>query len=131
MRLLLDTHVAIWAIAGAPGLSKTARDLIGDPANEVIVSAASLWEIGIKHRLARGGLGRMPISAAEALGYFQAAGYELLAISPAHAVAAADLPPLHADPFDRTLVAQSLAEPLRLLTHDAQVAAYGETIIRV
>ena len=131
MRLLLDTHVAIWAIGDAPGLSARARELIGDPDNQVFVSAASLWEIGIKHRLARRGLGRMPVSAADALGYFRAAGYELLAISPAHTVAASDLPPLHADPFDRMLVAQSLAEPLRLMTHDAQVAAYGDSIIRV
>ena len=131
MRLLLDTHVALWAITDDASLSRRALELIAEPANQVTISAATLWEIGIKYRLARKGQGRMPISAAEALGYFQASGYDLLAISPAHAVAAADLPALHADPFDRMLVAQSLEEPLRLLTHDALVAAYSDSIIQV
>lgn len=73
----------------------------------------------------------MPISAAEALRYFAQAGYEMLNVTAAHAVAVEGLPPFHSDPFDRLLVAQALAEPLRLLTHDASVARYSDSIVAV
>ena len=73
----------------------------------------------------------MPISGQRAIVHFDAAGFELLDISALHAAAVEQLPPLHADPFDRILVAQALSEPLRLLTHDAAVAAYGDSIILV
>jgi PIN domain nuclease of toxin-antitoxin system len=128
MRLLLDTHVALWAITDDPRLSARARVLIADPANTVVVSAVSVWEIAIKHALGRGD---MPISGQEALRYFLDSGYLLLDITPGHAAAVERLPPLHADPFDRLLVAQALDEPLRLLTRDAQVAAYSDSIIQV
>ncbi|HEY1935503.1 MAG TPA: type II toxin-antitoxin system VapC family toxin [Acetobacteraceae bacterium] len=131
MRLLLDTHVALWAIADAPRLPARARALIADPDNDIVVSAATIWEIAIKHALARGRPDDMPISGQEALGYFRDAGFELLSIAPAHAAAVETLPRLHADPFDRVLVAQALATPLCLLTHDPQVARYSETIIQV
>lgn len=121
MRLLLDTHVALWAIADSPQLSQKIRKLILDPGNEIIVSAASVWEISIKHSLARG---NMPISGEEALQYFRAAGYQLLPISAEHAALVETLPPHHADPFDRILLAQAIHEPLRLLTHDAAMARY-------
>ncbi|MDP2833496.1 MAG: type II toxin-antitoxin system VapC family toxin [Pseudomonadota bacterium] len=128
MRLLLDTHIALWAIADSPRLPAAARRLILAPENEVYVSAASIWEISIKHGLGRGD---MPISGETALGYFRAAGYRLLPVQPEHAVAVETLPPLHADPFDRLLVAQALTEPLRLLTHDETVARYNDTILLV
>lgn len=128
MNLLLDTHIALWAITDAPALPARARALISEPANEVWVSAVSVWEIAIKHGLGRGD---MPISGIEALGYFDEAGYRMLPITPAHAAAVASLPPHHQDPFDRLLVAQARAEPLRLLTHDATVALYGEPVLRV
>ena len=131
MRLLLDTHVALWAVVDDPRLPAKAVELIADPANEVFVSAASLWEIAIKHALARGGPNDMPISAQEALGYFHGAGYTLLDIAPAHVVAVEGLPMLHADPFDRILVAQALTVPLRLLTRDARMARYSDTVIMV
>ena len=131
MNLLLDTHIALWAIVDDQRLSSRARDLIIDPANDVFVSAASVWEIAIKHALARGGGNDMPISGHAALGYFREAGYRLLDISPAHAAAMEALPRLHADPFDRILVAQALGVPLRLLTGDAQVAAYSDMILTV
>jgi PIN domain nuclease of toxin-antitoxin system len=129
MRLLLDTHVALWAITDNPNLPAKARELVADPANLVTVSVASIWEISIKHALARGRPNDMPISGAEATSYFRSAGYILLNISPEHAAAVEHLPHLHADPFDRMLVAQALAEPLRLLTHDLKVAAYSDSII--
>ena len=129
MNLLLDTHVALWAIGEPAHLPVTIRALIADPANEIFVSAASLWEIAIKHALARGGVGAMPLSAEVALTFFSGAGYAILSVSARHAVAVEKLPGLHGDPFDRLLVAQAFEEPLRLITHDAAVAAYGETII--
>ena len=129
MRLLLDTHIALWAIIDSPNLTARIRELIIDPANIITVSTVSVWEIAIKHALARGKPTDMPISGAEALHYFRAAGYVLLNISPEHAAAVEQLPDLHADPFDRLLVAQSMVEPLRLLTHDAKVAAYSDQVI--
>lgn len=129
MRLLLDTHAALWAITADSRLPLAIQALIADPQNSVQVSAASIWEISIKHALARGGPNDMPISGAQAAGYFRASGYGLLAVSAEHAAAIESLPALHADPFDRLLVAQALTEPLRLITHDPKVAAYSETII--
>lgn len=128
MNLLLDTHVALWAITDDPKLSTEARELILAPRAVVWVSTVSLWEIAIKHGLGRGD---MPVSAHEALGYFRLAGYRLLAIEPEHALAVEQLPPYHHDPFDRLLVAQALIEPMRLMTHDANVARYGDTIIHI
>ena len=126
MNLLLDTHVALWAITDSPRLPPAVRERIANPANTVWVSVASLWEITIKHSLGRGD---MPVTGAQAKGYFEQSGYRLLNIEAAHVLAVADLPALHNDPFDRLLVAQALAEPLRLITHDAQVARYSDTVI--
>lgn len=128
MNLLLDTHVALWGIADSPRLSARAREWIESPRAVIWVSAATVWEIEIKHSLGRGD---MPVSGQEALDYFRQSGYRLLAIAPEHAAAVAELPRHHQDPFDRLLVAQALTEPLRLLTHDPQVARYGDTIIEV
>ena len=128
MNLLLDTHVALWAITDSPRLSAKARELIQAPRNTVWVSAASVWEISIKHSLGRGD---MPISGQEALGFFYQAGYRILGIEAEHAVAVEGLPLYHTDPFDRLLVAQALIEPLRLLTHDERVARYNDTILLV
>lgn len=123
LRLLLDTHVALWAIADRPKLSDRARGLILAPSSEVFVSAASVWEIAIKHRLNRG---HMPVSGAEATHYFAEAGDALLAVTAEHTAATENLPPIHTDPVDRILGAQAITEPLRLMTHDAAVARYGD-----
>ena len=128
MRLLLDTHIALWAITDSPALSVEARRHILAPKNEVYVSAASIWEISIKHGLGRG---NMPVSGSEAAEYFTQAGYMTLDISTDHAVFVEKLPIHHADPFDRMLVAQALYEPMHLLTHDKIIAAYSDTIILV
>ena len=128
MRLLLDTHIALWAITDSPKLPKQVRELISMPATEVYVSAASVWEIGIKHSLGRS---NMPVSGAEASRYFTESGYILLPVTAEHAAATETLPPIHADPFDRMLVAQALTEPLRLVTHDATVARYSDSIMLV
>jgi PIN domain nuclease of toxin-antitoxin system len=131
VRILLDTHIALWAIVGDPRLPRLARTLIQDGKNSIVVSAASVWEIAIKHAVSRGGPMVMPMSGSEALNEFLAAGYEALAISPAHAAALDSLPSRHRDPFDRILVAQAIAEPLRLLTADARLAEYSDTVILV
>lgn len=128
MRLLLDTYIALWALTDDPRLSPRARALINDPANQVIVSAATVWEIAIKHALGRDD---MPISGDEALDWFRRAGYDLLPISPAHAAAIEHLPEHHRDPFDRLLVAQAITEPLRLLSRDPLVIRYGDAVIAV
>lgn len=131
MRVLLDTHIALWAIADDPKLPARGRTLIADKENVVVVSAASVWEIAIKHALARGKPNDMPISGMKALEYFQMAGYEMLAVTAEHAAAVERLKAHHADPFDRLLVAQALSEPLRLLTHDTHVANYSDTVILI
>jgi len=127
--LLLDTHVALWAVAKVSGLTSGIQTLIADPDNEVWVSTVSLWEIAIKHVLQRGRASGIPVSASQALELFRDAGYRLLSVSPDHAIAVEALAPLHGDPFDRMLVAQALTEPLRLLTHDSKIASYSDTIV--
>jgi PIN domain nuclease of toxin-antitoxin system len=129
VRLLLDTHVALWAIARPDRLTPEVSTLLEAPSNDVVVSVASLWEIDIKYARNRGRRGDMPVSGRQALRHFLEAGYAVLSILPEHALAVEHLPPLHADPFDRMLVAQAMTEPLKLVTHDAAVAAYSETIL--
>ncbi|GAB4058205.1 type II toxin-antitoxin system VapC family toxin [Uliginosibacterium sediminicola] len=128
MNLLLDTHVALWAIADSPKLPHKARELIASPKTNVWISVASIWEIAIKHSLGRGD---MPVSGKDALRYFAESGYRSLSLEPEHAVAVEDLPAHHSDPFDRILIAQALVEPMRLMTHDALVARYSDTIIKI
>lgn len=128
MNLLLDTHVALWAITDSPKLPQKARDLIQSPKATIWVSAANVWEIAIKHSLGRGD---MPVSGKNAMRYFQESGYRFLPVEAEHAVAVEELPAHHQDPFDRILVAQALIEPMRLITHDATVARYSDTIILV
>ena len=125
MRLLLDTHVALWALTDHKNLGKRARELLMDAANEVFFSAATVWEIAIKHALARRD---MPVSAAEAHKLFIEAGYVELPVLANHAAAVESLSTHHADPFDRMLVAQAQVEPMKLLTHDRQLLAYGAMV---
>lgn len=128
MNVLLDTHVALWAITDSPKLPQKARDLIQSPKTNVWISTASVWEIAIKHSLGRGD---MPVSSQDAVHYFRESGYRFLAIEPEHAVAVEELAPHHQDPFDRILVAQALAEPMRLIARDPLVALYSDTIIKI
>lgn len=128
MNLLLDTHVALWAITDSPRLSSEARERILAPRATVWISSATIWEIAIKHSLGRGD---MPISGDEAIGHFRAAGYRFLPVEPEHAAAIETLPSHHQDPFDRLLAAQARVEPMRLLTHDPILARYGDFVTRV
>ncbi len=128
MNLLLDTHVALWAITDDRRLSTMARDLMAASRAVVWVSAVSVWEVAIKHALGRGD---MPVSAEDAVRYFLQSGFRFLSIEAEHAQAVERLEPIHADPFDRLLVAQARVEPMRLLSADATVARYGDMIMRV
>jgi PIN domain nuclease of toxin-antitoxin system len=124
MRLLLDTHIAIWAVTGHAKMPARAKSLIL-AADEVFVSAASIWEISIKHGLKPD---KLSMSGEQALNEFAAAGFSLLAISPVHAATLDNLVPHHRDPFDRMLIAQALSEPLRLVTHDSNLQIYSELV---
>jgi PIN domain nuclease of toxin-antitoxin system len=121
VKLLLDTHVLLWAAGQPEKLTPAARQQLEAPENELLFSAASLWEIAIKH-----GLGRDDFRVAPRLlrrGLLDN-GYIELPITSAHAVALDSLPPIHKDPFDRMLVAQSITEGVTLLTADPLVAQY-------
>jgi len=121
MKLLLDTHVLLWA-AGEPNrLSHEIRELLGDPENELLFSAASMWEITIKS-----GLGRedFQVNARLLRRGLLDNGYEELPIKSEHALAIDALPPIHRDPFDRILIAQATIEGIELLTADQVVARY-------
>jgi PIN domain nuclease of toxin-antitoxin system len=123
MRLLLDTHALIWWLAGADELSAEARSAIASPRSEVFVSAASAWEMSIKR--AKGRLDSPP-DLPEAL---ESSGFAELPIAIHHAILAGSLPPHHADPFDRLLVAQALLDSLTLVTRDMDLAAYDIDVL--
>jgi len=129
MNLLLDTHIAIWAVEDNPRLSAAARAYLLDPAAKSFVSVASLWEIAIKH--AKHGVKEMPMSAKDALGFFQSCGFVILPVTPAQVLTLERLPRLHDDPFDRLIVATALSEPFRLITHDLRLGAYGPMVVLV
>jgi PIN domain nuclease of toxin-antitoxin system len=125
MRILLDTHVFIWAAIDSRKLGREARDAIL-AADEVYVSAASIWEIAIKARLGKieGDAGRMA-NAIEDSGFFA------LPVSAIHAAAVAHLPGHHSDPFDRLLIAQAITEPLVLFTADDMLSQYSDLVRRI
>ncbi len=133
MRLLLDTQVALFALADPEKLTAQAHDLIADERNAIFVSAVSLWEISLKHATATAPAraGAMPIGAERAADLFQRAGYDILDLTSRHVLYAETLSGGHPDPLDRLIVAQALSEPMRLLTHDPRVAAYSDAIIQV
>ena len=121
MKLLLDTHVLLWAAGQPECLPVVARALLDDPQNQPMFSSASLWEIAIKS-----GLGRddFQVDARLLRRGLLDNGYGELPVTSEHAVAIDGLPPLHKDPFDRLLVAQSMVEGITLLTSDPLVAQY-------
>jgi PIN domain nuclease of toxin-antitoxin system len=131
VRLLLDTQVALFALADPEKLTVQAHDLIADERNAIFVSVVSLWEISLKHAQSPAGGAAMPIGAERAAELFQRAGYDMLDLTARHILYAEGLSPGHPDPFDRMLVAQALSEPMRLLTRDPRVAAYSDAIIKV
>ena len=123
MRLLLDTHILLWWLADDPVLPGPARDAIASPGNEVLVSAATAWEIAIK--TAAGRL-EVPGNLLEAI---DATSFDTLPITVAHALAAGQLPAHHADPFDRMLIAQSRAEHCALVSVDSRFPSYDVELL--
>ncbi|MGB6676427.1 MAG: type II toxin-antitoxin system VapC family toxin [Terriglobales bacterium] len=125
MKLLLDTHLLLWAAGEPKQLSKAARNLIGNPDNELLFSAASLWEVAIKRRLGREDF---KVDARLLRRGLLDNGYSELPIISDHVVATESLPLLHRDPFDRILVAQATVEGVTLLTIDSHVSQYAGPI---
>lgn len=128
MKLLLDTHLLLWAAGQPEDLSAAVRAAIDDPQNELFFSAASLWEVAIKRALGREDFRADPSLLRRGL---LENGYQELPITSEHAVSIDLLPPLHKDPFDRILVAQSIVEGITLLTADPVVAQYPGPVQRV
>src|SRR5574337_183401 len=122
MRLLLDTHLLLWVMQGSRALSAKASEIIR-AADAVYVSAATMWKISIKV-----GLGKLAVDGVRLHRGIEDAGFLELPIGWRHTQKLRELPSLHRDPFDRMLVAQAMVEPLRLLTHDAGLAAYSELV---
>jgi PIN domain nuclease of toxin-antitoxin system len=125
VKLLLDTHVILWAASEPDCLSQEGRQLIVEPSNELYFSAASLWEVTIKRALGRSDFAVDPRRLWRML---PAHGYRELPITGEHAVAVDLLPTLHKDPFDRLLLAQARVEGLTLITVDQRLADYGAPV---
>ncbi|CAI8877773.1 PIN domain nuclease [Pseudomonas sp. IT-P12] len=125
MRVLLDTHVLLWALADDPKLSGKARTLI-DNAAEIYVSAATFWEMAIKV-----GLGKLNVDLEEIRQYCIESGFIELPVSAEHAIAVKDLEPHHRDPFDRIIVATAMSEPMKLMTADPIMARYTSLAILI
>jgi PIN domain nuclease of toxin-antitoxin system len=125
MRVLLDTHILLWAIGDPAMLPHEAREAILDPENEVLFSAASIWEIAIKTQVWRRDFAADPgeVSAAAV-----DSGFAELSVRGQHAALTARLPMHHRDPFDRLLVAQAMSEPAHLITVDAKLGRYSELV---
>lgn len=127
MKLLLDTHILIWAAAEPKRLSAKTRLMLEDTANDLAFSVASLWEIAIK----TGGAGRqMPVNVERLRTKLLANGYAELNITGDHALAVQHLPPVHRDPFDRILIAQARVEGMSLLTKDKRMIEYGAPVMK-
>lgn len=128
MKLLLDTQILLWAAGQPKQLSAAARKLLNNPRNELLFSAASLWEIAIKNTLGRADFRVEPRLLRRGL---LDNGYAELPVTSQHAVSIDSLPPLHKDPFDRLLLAQATSEGITLLTSDAQLARYPGPVRKV
>jgi PIN domain nuclease of toxin-antitoxin system len=123
LKLLLDTHAALWFLSGDERLSASARRHLTDDANRVLLSAAVVWEVAVKRSL-----GKLVVPD-EYLSLLLVAGVQPLAISVDHAAAVGGLPPHHRDPFDRMLVAQAGIEGAALVSRDDALRRYGVTLV--
>ena len=128
MKLLLDTHLLLWAAGSPDRLSKTAIKLIDNKSNELVFSAVSIWEVSIKQSLKKANFN---VDARLLRRGLLDNGYDELPISSEHAVAIDSLDEIHKDPFDRILIAQAMVEGITLLTSDALIAQYSGPIKKV
>ena len=131
MNILLDTHIALWAISDDPKLPKKAKELILDPDNTIYYSAVSMWEVMLKHDSQRNNL---DLTAAEFADYCEESGYYPLNMTPKHTLTAEKLDVSkiekeHRDPFDRLLLAQAKTENYSFLTHDSKLQLYQEKCV--
>ena len=125
MRILLDTHIYLWAVIDDEKLTHKARQIITQ-ADEVFISSASIWEISIKQAL-----GKIDADINELASAIKEIGFTELPINSHHAVTLNNLPNIHRDPFDRILIAQAMYEPMHFLTADETLKAYSELIIKI
>lgn len=128
MRLLLDTHILIWALGEPKRLSKEVRAALESPANEVLFSAASIWEIAIKMQIGRTNFNVTPAEITQAA---LDSGFVELPVRAEHGARVSSLTLHHRDPFDRLLVAQAMTEPCWLITADAILGGYSELVVIV
>lgn len=126
MKLLLDTRAFLWFVTGDTRLSRAARRALESADNELILSAASVWEMAIMASLGRLTL---PMSVEDSIAEKVESGFSVLSVDWTHAAAVEVLPPYHRDPFDRLLVAQALAENLALVTNDPAIRSYGVKVV--
>lgn len=131
MRILLDTHILLWALTDDPKLSVKAREYIQDPNNELYYSAVSVWEIQLKHTAHPEAFS---FSAKQFADLCEEAGYVGLPIKIPHVFSLDELVwpedrPVHKDPFDRMLISQAKAENMKLMTHDAQLLHYSDRLL--
>lgn len=127
MRLLLDTHVAVWTILETRKVPQRILRMIADPTNEIFVSTVSVWEVGLKFGAGRSRRTSRPRE--DLAREFELAGYTFLDVSIRHAIAFEDYASAHPDPFDRMILTQALTDQLRLVTVDARLASYSDTVI--
>ena len=131
MKVLLDTHIILWAISNDNRLSQKARNIILADENEIYYSTASVWEVAIKHSIHPE---HMPLSGGQLSELCKMSGYEMLSVQDHHVLALETIDgngtePKHKDPFDRILIAQAKAENMILITHDAFISQYKEKCI--
>ena len=128
MRLLIDTHVLIWLMVGSPKLTNRCLDLLRSEGCELFFSAASLWEVALKHERKPD---KIPVAAEQVGRYCRECGIRQVPVRFEHALKISELDKIHADPFDRMLVSQALVEGMKLVSHDEDVIAYGDAVIAV
>lgn len=124
MRLLLDTHVLIWAMQQPERLSQSARAALADRKNDILISAASVWELAIKVAA-----GRLTFPVADVDIMLAEMGFGVVEVAPRHAIELLALPRLHGDPFDRMLIAQAHAEGLTLVSDDTMIRRYDVALL--
>lgn len=127
MKLLLDTHVAIWSVNTPKRIPASVRRAIEENRDAVFVSVASIWEIAIKHQIGRNDV--PPFSGDQAISEFEAAGFTLLDVTAPHAAFVERLPLLHGDPFDRLMLAQSIIEGMQFVTYDRHLSQYDVALL--
>ena len=122
MKVLIDTHIALWGLYDSDRLSSSSSRILADPVNEVFVSIASAWEIEIKHSI-----GKLDVPSEDFISDCKAMGFNLLSISEKHISALCKLEIRHKDPFDRMLLAQSISEGMSFLTEDSKLLEFSLT----